>query len=58
MIEDKELGLKVAENPEEAFWTKTKVQCTKDIVSDKRAILINEHIIDLCVQKLEPYSKA
>jgi len=58
MIEDKELGLKVAENPEEAFWTKYKEQCTKDIVSDKRAILINEHIIDLCVQKLEPYSKA
>ena len=52
MIEDKELNLKIAENPEEAFWTQLKEKCIKDIVSHNREIVINEAIIDLCKEKI------
>lgn len=57
MIESKELGAKVAENPEEAFWTGVKTEADKRILSCEREIVINKHILLLCSDKLKPYSK-
>jgi hypothetical protein len=48
MIEDKKLGLKVAENAEEAFWTKSKKGAEESILQSKREIIIHEEILKLC----------
>ncbi len=48
MITDKKLGLKVAENPEEAFWTKTKENAQAEIDNNLRINLMNKEIIKLC----------
>ena len=47
-----DLQLKIAENPEEAFWTQLKDKCVKDIVSHNREIIINEAIIELAKYKI------
>jgi hypothetical protein len=47
MITDKELGLKVAENPEEAAWTKIKTNSEDTIKQFKREILIHEEVLKL-----------
>lgn len=53
MITDKEdLGIKIAENPEEAFWTRTKESATKQIFNLAREIEINEEILKLAERKL------
>lgn len=52
MIEDKELGLKIASNPEEAFWTKLKEKATADILSNEREIIINKAVIELADKKI------
>lgn len=52
MIEDQKLGLKIAENSDEVFWTETKEKCQEAISSEKRNIKINEQIIALCVKQL------
>jgi hypothetical protein len=52
MIEDKELELKLAESPEEAYWTKLKEQTIKTIESLKHEIIINECILKLADEKL------
>jgi len=52
MIEDKELGLKVAENPEIAFWTELKSKSLKSIETLKHEIIINEAIIKLAEEKI------
>ena len=52
MIEDKDLGLKVAENTDEAFWTDTKEKCEKAIEAENRNIKINEVLIKLCEEQL------
>jgi len=53
MIEDQTLGLKVAENDEEAFWAKMKEKCEKEIANNKREIIINEYLVALCEEKLK-----
>jgi hypothetical protein len=53
MIEDKKLGAKIAENPEEAFWIGIKDKCLKDIESNKHEIIINEAIIELADKKIK-----
>lgn len=52
MIEHKELGLKIAENPEEKFWIEMKDKCTKAIESNHREIIINEEIVKLAEKKI------
>lgn len=52
MIEDKALGLKIAENSDEAFWTTTKETCEKAIKDHLRNIEISQKILDLATQKL------
>lgn len=52
MIEDKELGLKIADNPEEAFWIKLKEQTIKTIDSYKHEIIVNEAVLKLAEEKI------
>lgn len=47
-----DLGIKIAENPEEAFWTKLKDESIKRIESNKHEIIINTKIIELANEKL------
>lgn len=53
MIEDKELGLKIAENPKEAKWEGIKKQAEKSIEERKTEIEINKAIIELAEKKLK-----
>jgi hypothetical protein len=57
MIEDKDLGLKIAENPEVAFWEETKKKCESEIKSCERVIIMDNHIIGLCIDKLKELDK-
>jgi len=52
MIEDKELGVKIAEDSDEKFWTETKEKCEEAIKAEKRNIKINEKLIELCKKEL------
>ena len=52
MIEDKSLGLKVAENTDEAFWSDTKEKCLQAIAAEERNIKINRKLIQLCDEQL------
>ena len=52
MIENKELGVKIAENTDEKFWTETKEKCEEAIKSEQRNIKINEVLIKLCEKQL------
>jgi len=55
MIEDKTDGVevKIAENPEEAFWETCRKRCVKEIDNSEKEIIINKHILILCEQKLK-----
>lgn len=57
MIEDEKIGLKIAENQEEAYWTTTKERCMKANELMKREIELNEVIASHCDIKLTPYQK-
>lgn len=52
MIENEELGLKIAENSDEKFWEETKEKCLEAINSENRNIKINESILSLCEKQL------
>ena len=52
MIENKELGVKIAENTDEKFWTETQEKCEEAIKSEQRNIKINEVLIELCKKQL------
>jgi hypothetical protein len=53
MIEDKDLGVKIAETTDEAFWTDTKEKCLQAIDAEKRNMKINEKMLELCKKELE-----
>ena len=52
MIENKELGVKIAETSDESFWTETKEKCEKAIEAEKRNMKINEKMLELCEKEL------
>jgi hypothetical protein len=52
MIEDEKLGVKIAENSEEAFWTETKEKCEEAIKAEARNEKINQAILKLCQEQL------
>lgn len=52
MIEAPDLQLKVAVNPEEAFWTELKNKTIKSIDNLKREIIISEAVIKLADEKI------
>ena len=51
MIEDKKLGMKLAENAEEAEWERIKEKAKEDIKQMQRAIEINKVIVLLAEKK-------
>lgn len=53
MIEDKKLGLKIAENPNEALWSAQKKITEAEIKRLKDALVISEAFIEMCNEKLE-----
>jgi len=52
MIENKELGVKIAETTDESFWTETKEKCEKAIEAEERNLKINQKMIELCDKEL------
>ena len=58
MIEDEKDGIKIAENPEEAFWTTMKQKTEEMILQCQHEIIIQENLLRLCEDKLKPFSKA
>jgi len=56
MIEDKELGLKVAETTDESFWTETKEKCEEAIAAEERNLKINHRMIELCDEELKLFA--
>ena len=53
MIENKDLGVKIAENQDEVFWTETKEKCQEGIKAETRNIEINKKIIELCDEQIK-----
>ena len=57
MIENEELGLKIAVDKEEAFWVEMKKKFIDMNANAKREIEMNEHLLKLCDEKLSKYDK-
>lgn len=57
MIEDEKLGLKIAENSDEKFWTETKEKCEEAIEAEERNLKINRTMIKLCEEELKKFPK-
>jgi len=53
MIENKELGIKIAEDSNEKFWVETLEKCTEAIATEERNLKINHKILELCKQELQ-----
>ncbi len=57
MLENEELGVKIAENTDEVFWSETKEKCEEAIKAEKRNIKINKKMIELCDEQLKLFGK-
>lgn len=53
MIEDKDLGLKVAENEEEEFWLNVQQNCEKDIKGLDKMLKFQWAVLWLARDKLK-----
>lgn len=53
MIEDKELGLKIAEDSDEKFFTDLKEKCEEALRAEARNIKINKKMLELCAEELK-----
>ena len=53
MIEDKELGLKVAENEEEEIWDNVKKSTERGIKSMEKELIVNREVLRLCGEMQE-----
>jgi len=53
MIEDKENGIKIAENPIEAKWMEIKEKIEKDNLNNKISAEINDAILELAKKKIK-----
>lgn len=53
MIENKELGIEIAENTDEKFWLETKEKCKEAISAEERNLKINKRMIELCEEQLK-----
>lgn len=49
--------VKIAENPDEAFWDRMKTRCEEGIETSKKEIEINTHILKLVAEKLKQFRK-
>jgi len=52
MIEDKELGIKVAENPLEALWERTKKATEQRIKDVENTLIIEKAVLKMCEKEL------
>jgi len=52
MIEDKKLGVKIAENSDEAFWTEQKENIIKANEAETRNAKIRALMLELCEKEL------
>lgn len=57
MIEDKELGLKVAENEEEKFWHDLRDRISTSNLNMAREIEVNKVILKFIEKKLKEINK-
>ena len=57
MIKDKKLGLKIAENKEEAFWEETKKKLTEEMERNDRINEMDDWLIEKINKKLEKFKK-
>jgi len=55
MIEDKKMGIKIAETPEEEKWENIKERAIESIAQGKIEMEINKSIINLAEKKLKKY---
>lgn len=53
MIEDKELGIKVAEDSDEKFWEDMKEKTEEAIKAEKRNIIVNRNLQRLAISQLD-----
>ncbi|MFA5037485.1 MAG: hypothetical protein WC479_09965 [Candidatus Izemoplasmatales bacterium] len=53
MIEDDKLGLKVAENSDELFWTNKKNEVVTAIAEEERNKKILDKMLELCNEQLK-----
>ena len=53
MIENEKLGVKIAENSDESFWTETKEKCEEALKAEERNIKINKKMKELCEEELK-----
>lgn len=52
MEEIKELGIKIAENTDEKFFTELKEKCEEALKAEERNIKINKKMLELCEEEL------
>lgn len=57
MIEDKSLGLKVAENKDEAFFLELKESTLKEIERQEKLLKFNKEILWLCNLRLAKFKR-
>jgi hypothetical protein len=53
MIEDKELGVKIAEDSDEKFWTEMRDKCIEAEKTELRNIKVNKKLAELCEEELK-----
>ena len=57
MIEDKELGLKISESPEETLWERVKKSTEAEIKALQDSLTIQTAIKEMAETKLKKWSK-
>jgi len=57
MLENEELGLKVAENEEEAFWQEIIDSTKKDIERLEKLLKFNKAVLELAENKINAIQK-
>jgi hypothetical protein len=57
MITDEQLGLKIAESPEEALWTKVKEAREAAIKSHEDALIVEREFLKTAEAMLEKFKK-
>lgn len=52
MIDNQELGIKIAENTDEKFFIELKEKCEEALKAEARNIKINKKMLELCKEEL------
>lgn len=58
MIEDKKIGLKIAENEDEAYYSKELKQLEESHFLTKKSLLVQKHLIRFYKRKLTAIEKS